>query len=74
MHVTGFSWDATYESLTAPGSCTACEVTQDHSAYWAPTLNFMYDNGTSVMVPQIGGMLVYVSASRFSMVTSLTIS
>ncbi|KAK5166500.1 uncharacterized protein LTR77_008043 [Saxophila tyrrhenica] len=55
----GFSWDATFETLTADGSCTACEVTQDHSAYWTPTLNFAYDNGTTVMVPQVGGMLVY---------------
>lgn len=55
----GFSWEATYETLTANGSCTACEVTQDHSAYWVPTLNFIYSNGTTVMVPQVGGMLVY---------------
>ncbi len=57
----GFSWDATYETLTADGACTACEVTQDHSAYWTPIMNFAYDNGTTVMVPQVGGMLVYVT-------------
>jgi hypothetical protein len=27
------------------------------SAYWTPTLNFIYSNGTTVMVPQVGGML-----------------
>lgn len=40
-------------------SCTSCEVTQDKSAYWTPSLHFLYDNGTSVVVPQIGGMLAY---------------
>lgn len=40
-------------------TCTACEVTQDHSAYWTPTLHFLYANGSSVMVEQVGGMLAY---------------
>ena len=35
-----FGFNTTYADLTADGSCTACEVTQDHSAYWAPTMNF----------------------------------
>ncbi|KAK4953835.1 hypothetical protein LTR10_008439 [Elasticomyces elasticus] len=55
----GFGFEADFDSLTAPGSCTSCEVTQDHSAYWTPTMHFMYSNGTSVMVQQIGGMLAY---------------
>ena len=54
---TGFGFDANYDTLTANGTCTACSVTQDHSAYWTPTLNFVYSNGTSVMVEQVGGML-----------------
>ncbi|KAK5137794.1 hypothetical protein LTR08_007366 [Meristemomyces frigidus] len=55
----GFGFDATYETLNATGSCTSCEVTQDHSAYWTPALYFLYDNGTSVKVEQVGGMLAY---------------
>ena len=27
------------------------------SAYWTPTLNFIYSNGTTVIVEQVGGML-----------------
>lgn len=38
-------------------SCTSCEVTQDKSAYWTPSLHFQYSNGTTVIVPQVGGML-----------------
>lgn len=40
-------------------SCTSCEVTQDKSAYWTPPVYFLYPNGTSVVVPQVGGMLAY---------------
>ncbi|QIX02176.1 hypothetical protein AMS68_007693 [Peltaster fructicola] len=54
-----FGLTTTSADLTAPGSCTSCGVTQDHSAYWTPPLYFMYDNGTTVMVPQVGGMLAY---------------
>lgn len=39
--------------------CTSCEVTQDKSAYWTPSLHFMFSNGSSVMVDQVGGMLAY---------------
>ena len=39
--------------------CTSCEVTQDKSAYWTPSLHFLYPNGSSVIVPQVGGMLAY---------------
>lgn len=39
--------------------CTSCGVTQDKSAYWTPSLHFMYPNGTTVVVPQVGGMLAY---------------
>jgi hypothetical protein len=54
---TGFGFDANYDTLTASDTCTACSVQQDHSAYWAPTLNFIYSNGTTAMVQQVGGML-----------------
>lgn len=51
--------ESTYADLTAEGACTSCAVTQDHSAYWTPALYFVYSNGSSVIVPQIGGMLAY---------------
>ncbi|KAK5104019.1 hypothetical protein LTR62_003524 [Meristemomyces frigidus] len=51
--------DADYAALNATGTCTSCEVVQDHSAYWTPTPYFVYPNGTTVMVEQIGGMLAY---------------
>lgn len=51
--------DSTYSDLTAEGACTSCAVTQDKSAYWTPALYFVYSNGSSVMVPQVGGLLAY---------------
>ncbi|ORY19293.1 hypothetical protein BCR34DRAFT_210422 [Clohesyomyces aquaticus] len=48
----------TYDDLMA-SDCTSCRVKQDKSAYWTPTMNFIYQNGTTVVVPQIGGMLAY---------------
>lgn len=53
------SFDADYDKLTAEGTCTACDVKEDHSAYWTPALYFQYKNGTTVMVQQVGGMLAY---------------
>lgn len=53
-----FAMDATPEDLMG-SNCTSCEVTQDMSAYWTPSLHFMYSNGSSVIVPQVGGMLAY---------------
>lgn len=55
----GFGFTADYDTLTADGTCTSCEVTQDHSVYWTPTVHFLYSNGTAVMVEQVGGMLAY---------------
>ncbi|CAK3838673.1 Hypothetical predicted protein [Lecanosticta acicola] len=54
-----FGASTDFKALTADGTCTSCEVTQDHSAYWTPSLYFQYSNGTTVMVPQVGGMLAY---------------
>ncbi|KAI9722984.1 MAG: hypothetical protein M1812_001433 [Candelaria pacifica] len=39
--------------------CTSCQVTQDKSAYWTPALYFMDSNGTTELVPEVGGMLAY---------------
>ena len=51
-----FGMNSSNEDLVN-SNCTSCEVTQDKSAYWTPSLHFIYANGTSVVVPQIGGML-----------------
>ncbi|KAL4074616.1 hypothetical protein V8B97DRAFT_2093653, partial [Scleroderma yunnanense] len=53
-----FVEDATYESLQA-SRCTSCQVLQDMSNYWVPTLYF-HDktNDTYELVPN-GGLLVY---------------
>ncbi|WPG98353.1 Hypothetical protein R9X50_00114200 [Acrodontium crateriforme] len=53
-----FSLTSTPKDL-AQSECTSCGVTQDKSAYWTPSLHFMYANGSSVMVEQVGGMLAY---------------
>lgn len=54
--LTDFGFNSTSQDLMA-SDCTSCEVTQDKSAYWTPSLHFLYPNGTSVIVPQVGGML-----------------
>jgi hypothetical protein len=41
----------------AEHDCTSCGVTQDKSAYWTPPLYFQYENGSTEMVPNVGGML-----------------
>ncbi|KAF2703049.1 hypothetical protein K504DRAFT_508453 [Pleomassaria siparia CBS 279.74] len=53
-----FGMSTTYEDLM-DSKCTSCRVTQDNSAYWSPSMHFIYANGTTVIVPQIGGMLAY---------------
>ena len=53
-----FGLNATYEDLTS-SNCTSCAVYEDKSAYWTPPLMFVYANGTSVQVPNVGGMLAY---------------
>lgn len=37
--------------------CTSCGVKQDKSAYWAPALYFMHENGDAELVNEVGGML-----------------
>ncbi|OJZ82274.1 hypothetical protein ASPFODRAFT_64309 [Aspergillus luchuensis CBS 106.47] len=39
--------------------CTSCGVKQDKSAYWAPALYFMHENGDAELVNEVGGMLAY---------------
>lgn len=53
-----FGFDTTYEDLI-DSNCTSCGVYQDKSVYWTPSLHFSYSNGTTVVVPQVGGMLAY---------------
>ncbi|KAK4127764.1 hypothetical protein N657DRAFT_653905 [Parathielavia appendiculata] len=59
----GFNAAATYEDLRN-GDCTSCAVTQDMSAYWAPTLYFKHANGSYEEVQQIGGMLAYYMLNK----------
>ncbi|KAF1951612.1 hypothetical protein CC80DRAFT_205088 [Byssothecium circinans] len=47
-----------YADLRA-SKCTSCLATDDKSAYWTPGLMFQHKNGTTQVVPQIGGMLAY---------------
>ncbi|MBE7180870.1 MAG: DUF1996 domain-containing protein [Terriglobus roseus] len=54
----GFGMGATYEDLIN-SDCTSCGVYQDKSAYWTPPLLFQFPNGTTEVVPQVGGMLAY---------------
>lgn len=40
------------------GNCTSCEVSQDKSAYWTPSLYFIdAATGEYKLVEQVGGML-----------------
>lgn len=54
--ISGFSLSSTYEELRN-GDCTSCEVIQDKSAYWTPSLYFKHANGSYELVPQDGGLL-----------------
>ncbi|KAF2267280.1 hypothetical protein CC78DRAFT_457652 [Lojkania enalia] len=53
-----FNLEITYDQLAA-SECTSCQVKQDKSAYWTPSMHFVHENGTTEVVPQIGGMLAY---------------
>lgn len=53
-----FGPNANYTDLL-DSDCTSCGVYEDKSAYWTPALYFMYANGTTVLVNQVGGMLAY---------------
>ncbi|PYH90916.1 hypothetical protein BO71DRAFT_461155 [Aspergillus ellipticus CBS 707.79] len=54
----GFTMSST-EATLKKGNCTSCAVTQDKSAYWAPALYFMHENGDTELVNEVGGMLAY---------------
>ncbi|KAH7021729.1 hypothetical protein B0J12DRAFT_773717 [Macrophomina phaseolina] len=53
-----FSLNTTYPDLLA-SNCTSCAAVQDKSAYWTPSLMFVHADGTTEVLPQKGGMLVY---------------
>lgn len=53
-----FGASTTYEDLRN-SECTSAQFEDDKSAYWTPSLHFVYENGTTVIVPQVGGMLAY---------------
>ena len=52
-----FAKDSTADTLLQ-ADCTSCAVKQDKSAYWAPALYFVHDNGAAELVEEVGGMLV----------------
>jgi hypothetical protein len=52
-------FSSSYEGLVQ-SNCTTCAVLEDMSAYWTPPLMFSHTNGTIEIVPQIGGMLMWV--------------
>ncbi|TPR06893.1 Eukaryotic initiation factor 4E family protein [Aspergillus niger] len=54
----GFSMSSG-ETALKNADCTSCGVTQDKSAYWAPALYFMHENGDAELVNEVGGMLAY---------------
>ncbi|KAF7853657.1 hypothetical protein EAF04_010648 [Stromatinia cepivora] len=55
----GFGKSSGYDDLLA-GNCTSCEVSQDKSAYWIPSLHFKNAaTGKFEIVEQVGGMLAY---------------
>ncbi|KAJ8060890.1 hypothetical protein OCU04_009971 [Sclerotinia nivalis] len=55
----GFGKSSGYDDLLA-GNCTSCEVAQDKSAYWIPSLHFKNAaTGKFEIVEQVGGMLAY---------------
>lgn len=48
---------STYDSLLQ-AKCSSCEIQDDKSAYWTPSLYYHHSNGTFEEVPN-GGMAVY---------------
>ncbi|PGG99031.1 hypothetical protein AJ80_09421 [Polytolypa hystricis UAMH7299] len=56
----GSNFDLTVNSdQLRESSCTSCGVVEDKSVYWTPGTYFQYPNGTTELVGQVGGMLVY---------------
>lgn len=53
-----FADDATYETLRA-SRCTSCQVLQDMSNYWVPTLYFHDKTKNTYEVVPNGGLLIY---------------
>ncbi|KAI1917975.1 hypothetical protein LOZ61_000089 [Ophidiomyces ophidiicola] len=53
-----FALNTSSEDLLG-SSCTSCEVAQDKSAYWTPSLYFIHESGKAELVDQTGGMLIY---------------
>jgi hypothetical protein len=51
------SFSSSYDGLLH-SNCTTCAVLEDMSAYWTPPLMFSHANGTTEIVPQVGGMVM----------------
>lgn len=59
MGASNINFTSTFEDLRA-SQCTSCQVSQDLSAYWVPSLYFHDKSaGTFTAVEQVGGMLAY---------------
>ena len=48
---TGFGPTSKADDLLG-SKCTSCGVAQDLSAYWAPAMYFVHDDGTAELVPE----------------------
>ncbi|KAK2623902.1 hypothetical protein QTJ16_006536 [Diplocarpon rosae] len=67
----GFSINAGYKDLI-DAKCTSCQVTQDKSVYWHPSLYFQGADGKFTLVEQVGGMLAYYLLNYSPGSTSIT--
>ncbi|PBP23627.1 WSC domain-containing protein [Diplocarpon rosae] len=67
----GFSINAAYKDLI-DAKCTSCQVTQDKSVYWHPSLYFQGADGKFTLVEQVGGMLAYYLLNYSPGSTSIT--
>ena len=56
-----FSESSTADDLLN-SNCTSCQVDQDRSAYWTPTLWFHGSDGKFTRVPETTGHIVYVTS------------
>lgn len=59
ISLVAFSATSTADDLLK-SKCTSCGVAQDKSAYWAPPLYFVGDDGTTTVVPEKPPFKAYV--------------
>ncbi|EJT97083.1 WSC-domain-containing protein [Dacryopinax primogenitus] len=54
----GFDFNMTYDDARA-STCSTCEIVEDLSNYWVPTLHQQAANGSFIQVPLVSPMTVY---------------